>query len=151
MKQRKLTDYFLMSVVTTLIVFPVMAGNIQGENDAAARCEKSREALIAPEREQLISKCVAQNKGVTYCENYYRDYGSGGTGAGGKYQTRKFNNIADCQTAKKELKANRHSSQGVSKGRNADNITTRSSGSDSTNRDTNEANSGRDGSAPSSR
>jgi len=151
MKQRNLCRYFLLSVFITLFALPVFAGNMQGENDAAARCEKAREELIAPERERLISKCVAENKGMTYCENYYRDYGSGGTGAGGKYQTRKFNDIADCKTAKREAKSNRHSSQGVSKGRNADNITTRSGGSGSSNRDTSETDSGREGSAPSSR
>jgi len=151
MKQIKLSEKIILIASAILVVVPAFAGNIQGEDDAAARCEKARENLIAPERENLISKCIAEKKGATYCENYYRDYGSGGTGAGGKYQTRKFNDIADCQTAKKDAQKNRYSNQGVTTGRNADNFTTRDDGSKSSNRDTNDTDSGREGSAPSSR
>ncbi len=151
MKQKKLVGQCLSMSFFMLLTTPVLAGNFRGEPDASARCEEAREILIAPEREKLISKCVAENKGVSYCENYYRDYGSGGTGAGGKYRSRKFNDIDSCKMAKKEAAGNRSSSQGVTRGRTADDFTTRDGGTSSSNRDTNEADSGREGSSPSSR
>lgn len=40
----------------------------------------AREARLAPEREQLIEQCVnQQQKERSFCENYYRDHGDGGS------------------------------------------------------------------------
>ncbi len=160
MKYRKLAGHVLLVLSVTLFAFPVFAGNYSGEDDASARCEKARKSLLAPEREKLISKCVAEKKDIVYCENYYRDYGSGGTGAGGKYRKRLYNDIPDCQAANKEAQTNRSTTQGLKRGSNAENFTTRDSGSGfinrdsdsrSSSRDINEGSSGREGSAPSSR
>ena len=151
MKSIKLAGHILSVLSVVLFTIPAMAGNYPGEDDASERCEKARKSLLAPEREKLISKCVAEKKDVIYCENYYRDYGSGGTGAGGKYRKRLYDDIPDCQAEKKEAQVNRSSTEGQTRGRNADNFTTRESGSGSSRRDTDEGSSGRDGSVPSSR
>jgi len=151
MKTEKSAGYVLFVLFSMLLVFPVFAGNYPGEPDAAERCERERETLLAPERERLIEKCVATKKDVAYCENYYRDYGAGGMGAGGKYRSRKFNNIPDCQAAKKEAQRNRTSTEGITRGRDAIDFTTRDTKSGSSWRDLEEGSSGRDGSAPSSR
>ncbi len=151
MKPEKSAWRVLLVLSVVLPVFPALAGNYPAKPDAAARCEEARELLLAPERERLIEKCVATKKDVVYCENYYRDYGAGGRGAGGKYRKRQYNNIPACQEAKRQAQRNRTSTEGITRGKDATDFTTRDTKSGSSWRDLKEGNSGRDGSAPSNR
>jgi len=151
MKPKKSAVHVLFMLFVMLPVFSVFAGNYPAKPDAAARCEEARDLLIAPERERLIEKCVAAKKGVVYCENYYRDYGLGGRGAGGKYRKRQYNDIPACKEAEKEAQRNRVSTEGITRGRDATDFTTRDTKSGSSWRDLEEGDPGRDGSAPSNR
>ncbi len=151
MKPEKSLEQVLSVLFFMLPVLAVFAGNYPAKPDAAARCEKARELLLAPERERLIERCVATKNDVVYCENFYRDYGAGGSGAGGKYRKRQYNDIPDCQAAKREAQRNRTSTEGITRGRDATDFTTRETKSGSSWRDMDEGDSGRDGSAPSNR
>jgi len=153
MKSRN-RDWRVLLVLSAVLlpVLSVTAGIYRSEKpDAEQRCEEARELLLAPERERMIEKCIASKKDVDYCGNYYRDYGAGGREAGGRYRKRMYNDIPACREARRNAQRNRAADEGITRGRDADDFTTRESGSGTSRRDIPEGSSGRDGSAPSGR
>ncbi len=133
-------------LLTSLLLFAQssLAGNYySGKGDDMSACEQARERLIAPERERLIDKCIAEKKDAGYCENHYRDYGSGGMGAGGKYRKRLYNDIPACQKVERQMQRQRAVTEGVTRGRDADNFTVRESATPETTRDVEGGDSGR--------
>jgi hypothetical protein len=66
----------------------------------ASECERQREAILGPERQQLIARCKAEGqKSASACERFYADWGNGGV-RGGHTVGRKYDNLPACVAAR---------------------------------------------------
>ena len=66
----------------------------------ARECEKQREAILGPEREQQIAQCKAEGqKSASQCERFYADWGNGGS-RGGHTIPRRYDNLPVCVAAR---------------------------------------------------
>ena len=87
------------------IAVTVQASSIE---ELQKQCEDAREALIAPLRQQAIDECIAERESGrsgsrssrdarVHCENFYADFGNGGTTQSGGFRQRMFHDIPECQ------------------------------------------------------
>ena len=87
------------------IVATAQASSIQ---ELEKQCEDAREALVAPLRQQAIDECIADRESGRsggrssrdareHCENFYADFGNGGTTQSGGFRQRMFHDIPECQ------------------------------------------------------
>lgn len=63
------------------------------------RCQKAREAKIAPLREAAIERCVSARRPArspAACERFYADYGQSGVTIHGVFRAPMFNDLPEC-------------------------------------------------------
>ena len=87
--------------VTFLLFTPFVAVADRAADVAAleARCEREREAKIAPLRAAEIQKCKAQRNDADYCEKFWADYGNAVHNAQGAMTPRLFHDLPSCVAA----------------------------------------------------
>lgn len=89
---------------TLLIVASIPAISEEITREDAERllekCQKQREELIAPEREEAIEWCVERRRrSREYCESYHRTYGERRNRGNGTWQPGLYWDLPDCVTA----------------------------------------------------
>lgn len=78
------------------------------EKELEALCEQEREKRLAPEREQLIERCVSnQDKSREYCENYYTDHGDAVRINPGQMRPARYMDLPECVAARKAKEESR--------------------------------------------
>lgn len=70
------------------------------------QCELAREARLKPLRDAEIAKCLADKRNdPAYCERFWRDLGEAVRLPNGKMRPRMFNDLPECEAARKARRA----------------------------------------------
>lgn len=87
--------------VAFLLALPLVAVADRAADVAAleAKCEREREAKIAPLRAAEIQKCKAQRNDADYCEKFWADYGNAVHSSQGAMTPRLFHDLPSCVAA----------------------------------------------------
>lgn len=101
-----------MRIATTLILGLLPLTLCATELDEAAvrkleeQCELAREARLKPLRDAEIAKCLADKRNdPAYCERFWRDLGEAGRLPNGKMRPRMFDDLPECEAARKARRA----------------------------------------------
>ena len=89
------------------LVLPVM-GDARSIQELEQQCEDARERHIAPLRQEAIDTCIADRTSGRsgarssrdarqHCEQFYADFGNGGSTQSGGFRQRMFHDIPECQ------------------------------------------------------
>ncbi len=85
-------------LLTLAVVLPVFA-HADSVEALDQRCQKAREAKIAPLREAAIERCVSarrSSRSPAACERFYADYGQSGVTIHGAFRAPMFNDLPEC-------------------------------------------------------
>jgi hypothetical protein len=102
MTNRNLFQLCLISGLAAVCAGTAAASHLTEQQVTAleSTCEKSREAQIAPLREQAIKDCIAQSRSdPAFCRQHFKDFGDARQLGSGRVQPRMLHNILDCASA----------------------------------------------------